>query len=283
MFMKKLKFYLRSVYYLIMRWIVRKDYLIAYVPEHHLRFKFKTEDVMGRLLYKYGTYESGITQCFLNNIPLEEHDVLLDVGANLGWYSLLFDKYSPPSVSIYAFEPDPLNFELLTTNVEKNKAHKITCVPKALSDKSETKTLYLYPSKNRGRHSLLPINSGEVTEVTTVTVDAFVKDHTIDPSRVKFVKIDVEGYEYFVLQGARSLLSLVPYLHTEYSPTFLQKGGVDAKEFVDFVIGYQFTPYVIDGHGSLYPIPYEQLVAYPKGVNLNILWVKDGYPVSSAV
>ena len=255
--------------------------MVAQVPQHHLRFKFKTEDALGRALYKHQINDPGSTRCFLTNVHLEENDVVLDIGANIGWYSLLFDKYSPSSVSIYAFEPDPLNYGLLAINAERNNARKITCIPKALSDKSETKTLYLYPNKNRGRHSLLPLNKGEKIQVATTTIDEFVKESQIDPRRVKFIKMDVEGYEYFVLQGADTVLPHLPLLHTEYSLSYLQKGGIDPKQFIDLIVGYQFNPYVIDAQGGLRQMPHEQLIALPQAVD--ILWVKEGYSLPTAV
>ena len=162
---------------------------------------------------------------------------------------------------------------LLSENVRLNKAQKITCIRKALSDKSTQQTLYLYPSKNRGRHSLLPINADKQVEVTTTTVDTFVEEQGIDVSRIKFMKIDVEGYEYFVLKGAHRVLSSVAWLHTEYSPGYMRKGGIDPKEFIDLVLGYEFTPYIINAPAGLYQLPYEELIALPKSVN--ILWTKE--------
>ncbi len=270
--MKHTNYYLRSVYYFVMRWIVHKKYMIAPVPEHNLSFKFKTEDVIGRLMFKTGRCEPGITRCFLNNVQLEKDDIMLDIGANIGWYSLLFDRYAPPSINIYAFEPDPLNFGLLAVNARRNSAHRVTCIPKALSDKEETRTLYLYPNKNRGRHSLLPINSGEEVEVATTTVDNFIQRAQLDPQRIKFVKIDVEGYEYFVLLGAKKLLPHLPVLHTEYAPEMMAKGGVDSQQFVDLVTGYGFKPFIIDAQGDLQATTGEKLCAQKKGID--ILWKK---------
>lgn len=246
--------------------------MTAHVPAHNLRFKFKTEDALGRLLYKNRTNEPAITRCFLDYVPLEEEDVVFDIGANIGWYAILFDKYSPASVSIYAFEPDLLNYGLLCSNVEKNHAQKVVAVPKALSDKSETKTLYLYPSKNLGRHSLLPINTDRKVEVATTTLDEFVEENSIDATRVKFIKVDVEGYEYFVLLGGQNLLQHVPFLHTEYSPHYLRKGGIEAAAFIDLILKHNFIPHIINEQGQLDSVSYEELIKLQKKVDL--LWTK---------
>ncbi|UOR04062.1 FkbM family methyltransferase [Hymenobacter aerilatus] len=256
----------------MMRWVFHRQYLIAPVPDYNLSFKFKTEDVVGRRMLKTGLCEPGITRCFLNNVHLEEHDIMLDIGANIGWYSMLFDRHSPASARIYAFEPDPLNYGLLTNNAQRNNARKVICIPQALSDRQENKTLYLYPDKNRGRHSLLPLHTGEQIEVSTTTVDDFMRDKQLDPRRIKFVKIDVEGYEYFVLKGAKTLLPHLPILHTEYSLEMMKKGGIDPQEFLDLIVSYGFQPFIIDAQGELKASSSEQLMTIEKGID--ILWKK---------
>ena len=274
-----MRYYLRSGYHFLLRWIVRKPFMVASVPEYNLRFKFKTEDSLGRLLYKNQIVEPETTRCFLKNVPLQEGDVVLDIGANIGWYSLLLARNSPPSVRIYAFEPDPLNFELLTANLQLNNAQKITGVPKALSDQRETKTLYLYPNKNRGRHSLIPLakGNGETVEVTTTTLNDFVEEYAVDPARVKFIKMDVEGYEYHVLRGASRLLETVPFVHTEFWPPYFRRGDIDQKGMVDLMLSYHYEPRIIDEQGHFYQMSYEELVYLERGVN--ILWVKQQKPV----
>ncbi len=161
-------------------------------------------------------------------------------------------------------------------NAHLNNARKITCIPKALSDQVETKPLYLYPNKNRGRHSLLPLHAGEKVTVNTTTLDNFVRDADIAPQHVKFVKIDVEGYEYFVLRGAQKLLSHLPLLHTEFSLPMMKQGGIEPQWLVDLVMGYGFQPFVIDERGKLHSLTKEQLLALDKIVD--VLWKKEDIP-----
>ncbi|MBT2558696.1 FkbM family methyltransferase [Hymenobacter sp. ISL-91] len=270
--MNTTSYYLNSTYYFFMRWVFHKQYLIAPAPEHNLSFKFKTEDAVGRRMFKTGICEPGITRCFLNNVHLGENDIMLDIGANIGWYSMLFDRNSPASARIYAFEPDPLNYGLLTDNAQRNNARKVTCVQQALSDRQENKTLYLYPDKNRGRHSLLPLHEGKKIQVATTTVDDFMRDAQLDPRKIKFVKIDVEGYEYFVLKGAKNLLPHLPLLHTEYSSEMMRKGGIDPQEFINLIVSYGFQPFIIDAQGELQASSSDQLMTIEDGID--ILWKK---------
>ncbi|MEM9834823.1 MAG: FkbM family methyltransferase [Bacteroidota bacterium] len=242
------------------------------LSEHQLTITFKTEDVLGRHIYKEGICEPDNTACFLQNIPLKEHDVIIDVGANIGWFSLIFSRYGPANTKIFSFEPDPLNYRLLTKNVKQNNANQIICRTEALSNKEGKETLYLYPSKNRGRHSLLPINHGEQIEVPTTTLDIFLQSQKIDYSQVKFVKIDVEGYEYFVLQGSQQLLQYVPFVHTEYSPSYMEKGGVAFSDFLNALYQHKYTPKIIGNGGRLIDTSYESLLHPERGMDL--LWIK---------
>ncbi|MGB3586777.1 MAG: FkbM family methyltransferase [Tunicatimonas sp.] len=264
---------LSSVAYLISKWVFRLPYMSTTLSKHNLKITFKTEDALGRHLYKYGICEPENTKCFLENVQLKEGDIVLDVGANIGWYSLLFSRYGPANTQIFAFEPDPLNYNLLKKNIQQNNATQVTCYNQALSDKVEKKTLYLYPSKNRGRHSLLPINEGEQVEVSTITLDTFIDEHQLDQSRVKFIKIDVEGYEFFVLKGGQQLLEHVPIIHTEFAPSYMQKGGIAPSDFLDTLHQKKYTPHIIGEQGKLENTSYESLLHSSQ--HMDLLWMKN--------
>lgn len=265
-------YYLKSVKYLFYRWVIHKKYLVAYTPKFKLYFKFKTEDVQGRLIYKRGIYEEELTHFLLHNLKLEAHDIIFDIGANLGWYSLLLNKISPKS-QIYAFEPDPVNFTILEQNIKLNNAKEIRAQQLALSDSSESKTLYLYPSKNSGRHSLLPINSGQQMQVLTVALDEFVDNSKLDYSKIKFIKIDIEGYEYFAFMGAKKVLEFVPYILSEYSPNYMKKGKINPEDLLHLLYSYSFVPHSLEKQ-KLIELTKEEILS--KGHNINIFWKKEG-------
>ncbi len=265
--------FFNSFIYFVARWLLHVPYMSRFLPEHRLKITFKTEDVLGRHLYKYGICEPSNTKCFLENIPLKENDVIIDVGANIGWFSLIFSRYGPANMKVFSFEPDPLNYQLLKRNVEQNDAKQVICHAEALSNKIGDEILYLYPSKNRGRHSLLPINEGQQVKVATTTLDAFLPAQNIEYSQVKFVKIDVEGYEYFVLQGSQQLLEHVPFVHTEYSPSYMEKGGVAFSDFLNTLYQRSYIPKIIGNEGLLIDTSYESLLHPERGMDL--LWIKE--------
>ena len=75
---------LRSLSYLINRWILRRPFLEARVDALNLRFKVKTEDVVGRHIYKYQVHEPVLTQILVNDLKFEPDGILIDIGVNVG-------------------------------------------------------------------------------------------------------------------------------------------------------------------------------------------------------
>ena len=134
----------------------------------------------------------------------KEGTEILDIGANIGYNSLMFSDYGP----VCAFEP--IFHKLVTLNVENNKLkHPITVVPNALSDKKETVDMYL-PNmvektglRNYGGTSMYKTSGSD--EKTKTEVECFKLDDFYSgvPS---IIKIDVEGHELQVLRGAESII-----------------------------------------------------------------------------
>ena len=74
---------------------------------------------------------------------IKKGDIVLDLGANIGYYTLIFAKLVGEVGHVFAFEPDPSNFELLSKNVKENKHENVTLIQKAVSDKNEKIKLYV--------------------------------------------------------------------------------------------------------------------------------------------
>lgn len=221
--------------------------MIATSEQLGLKFKFKSQDVVGRHIYKYDIHELEITKALLSEITVKEGDIMLDVGANIGWYALVFAKQG---VKVHAFEPDPLNFNLLNENIKINKlSDLVTSHPLAVSDKKSTMSLYLYPHRNRGRHSLNPNIGCKKIDVQTITLNEFLEENQIDVTRIKLIKIDIEGHELPALQGARKILEHVPNLLIEHGPEHIRKGGFIPNDIIDLLHHYHYKPYTVTKEG----------------------------------
>lgn len=241
--------WLRSLRYLVNRWMLRRPFLEARVPAMDLRFKVKTEDVVGRHIYKYQVHEPALSQFLVKHLKFEPGDVVIDIGANIGWYSLLLSRLIPDEADIFAFEPDPLNFELLEHNIGINRESRITAVRKALATEDGIQRLYQHDSNNLGRHSLLPLQDEKYVEVHTTSLDRFWAEQNLGTRVPRFIKIDIEGYESVALSGAARTLARCPALLCEYSPDYMRRGGLDPSDLLDLLASHGFEPYTIDETG----------------------------------
>jgi FkbM family methyltransferase len=140
---------------------------------------------------------------------LKPGDCFYDVGAHIGFYSLIAARLVGQAGHIIAFEPDPDNAETLRENAAKNGFLGVCVVCAAISDKDEVvrfhRSTHNDPSRMSGmvmRENLLGIRESEILSCRAVSLDSFCSSHQTP----NLVKVDVEGAELQVLEGARYLL-----------------------------------------------------------------------------
>ena len=262
--------FIKSLKYLLSRYVKRNKFLVAKEDKFGSLFKFKIEDAVGRHIYKRGEYERDISNYLAKKIVFDKDDIALDIGANIGWYSILLNKLMPGGSRIYAFEPDPLNYALLSENLRLNNVKNVVAVNNALSNKKEIKKLYQYSNRNLGRHSLLQINKGDYVEVEALVLDQFMEDNEIDFNKVKFAKIDIEGYEFFALSGASKVLDHIKCLISEFVPGHMQRGGIEPVLIINLMQDKGFSPNVIK-NDNVYPISTDELL---KSSGCDIVWLR---------
>ncbi len=179
--------------------------------------------------------------------------VVLDVGAYLGFYSVLASRRVGPDGRVYAFEPERTNFAWLQRNVHINQCPNVVLHRKALSDRMATQTVYRN-ARDPSRSGLTPRDGWETKAVGEVDTG----DHLVDAPAVDVVKIDVEGAETSVLRGMKSLLtrSLNPTLFVEMNPAALKEAGGSPEELLQTLRSMEFrdiemTDQEVDAHGEL--------------------------------
>jgi len=151
----------------------------------------------GSQQYWLGTYERDKQEKFFATVS--EGDVVFDIGANTGLYTLLAAKASGEAGHVYAFEPAERNLDFLKRHIHLNNCTNVTIFPSAVADKAGT--AFFDQGENHATGHLA--NEGE-TPVEVVTVDTLISDgKTRHPD---LLKIDVEGAEVKVLQGAINAL-----------------------------------------------------------------------------
>ncbi len=201
--------------------------------------------VVSKKLVFDNAWEPFETEIFMREI--KPGDVVLDIGANIGYYTLLAAKLVGPTGRVYAFEPEPVNFELLKKNVQANGFTNVILEQKAVSN--QTGRLKLYVSdQNKGDHQIYA--SGEsrsFVEIEAVRLDDYFRDYT---AAIHVVKMDIQGAEGFALEGMEKLLNKFPKLKllTEFCPERLKACGIDPREYLDRLKACGFHLQKIDDH-----------------------------------
>lgn len=138
---------------------------------------------------------------------LRTGDVFFDIGSNLGKFVIPFAKVVGEDGSVIAFEPEARSFARLEENVQLNGLSNVLAFRKALGERDGSRKLLVLGKTNDGSSLLLvPGASGALSEdVDLVQGDRFRDTEELPVPRA--IKIDVEGYEYFVLQGLKRTLS----------------------------------------------------------------------------
>jgi FkbM family methyltransferase len=156
---------------------------------------------------------------------------VLDLGANIGAYTLFAARAAGPEGEIYAFEPDPRTRGYLVRNIEANGFENVRVVPAAASDRAGIAEFVqaerAVDSSLHGTDESGP--RGSLIQVETVPVDDLVGD-----GRVDVIKMDIEGNEQAALRGMRRVLANNPHLtlFMELNPGALREAGTDPAEFV---------------------------------------------------
>jgi FkbM family methyltransferase len=176
---------------------------------------------------------------------IEPGQTVYDVGANIGFFTILCSRLVGPHGSVYAFEPIPENLVTLRHNIALNRLTNVVVVEQALSSSTGTAEMFVSPwsafhsldvagASKRENHGP---DGGQVT-VETVTLDEFVQRDGV--SAPDLVKLDVEGAELLVAEGMRETLRTVqPLLLVEVHDT--------NREYAEFVDSIDYRVRVIDG------------------------------------
>ena len=162
---------------------------------------------------------------FVDNI--KEDWVIIDAGAHLGYFTILFSRMANKG-HVYAFEPTD-TYGMLIQNLIHNNISNVTAIKNALGNKNSKYVDSIY--RRWGKQP-------ECLEYTFSTIDAFAA-HI---SRIDLIKIDVDSFDFEVMQGALTVLSRCnPYVVVEVNDTALGKRGYTDRQFLKWIRGLGYS------------------------------------------
>jgi FkbM family methyltransferase len=199
---------------------------------------------------------------------LRPGDGVLDVGANVGHYTLVAASAVGPRGHVWAFEPAPRPFAALTANVRLNGLRNVILEQVACGEHDGAATLHL-DAANAGGHSLAADNVERPGgAVPLLRLDTWLA-RTPSAAPVRLLKTDAQGAELAVLRGAEGLLrSRRPTLLLEFWPYGLRRCGADADALLRLLVAHGYALEVLhEPSGARYPATPERLpVEFPAHV-----------------
>lgn len=143
-----------------------------------------------------------IMQGYFGKYNLKKGDIILDCGAYVGCFSIIASKLVGEKGKVISFEPDATSYRKLLANIELNKIKNIVAINKGLMSKEGQEKFYARTS--RGSSFVFENEFQKTKNIDVTTIDTIVKE--FDLKKIDFIKMDVEGAELFVLEGAKKTL-----------------------------------------------------------------------------
>lgn len=185
---------------------------------------------------------------FLEEYPIPT-GALIDIGANLGFHSMILAKRFPDQ-QIYSFEPNPLTFQDLKENIKLNLFTNVQIEQTALCEQDGEVVFNAKPI-DRGTSSIATSGSDSLIKARCLKLDTYTQSKFIE--EIGFLKIDVEGYETLVIQGAKRLLSnqQIKLIYYEVCPDLTREAGFKPELPTQILRQHQYEIYKLNAQGSL--------------------------------
>lgn len=205
------------------------------------KFKIKIDPKNGAVdgvIFRDRTWERHITKVIED---FKKDDlVFVDIGTNIGFFSLLVASLSPKN-KVFSFEPLPHLVKQFNESIELNNFKNIEIFNFALGDKNEKTILYSNDASNIGASTVLPTKKN-INSIET-PIEIKIADEVLsEKGKVDLIKIDVEGFEMEVLKGLeKTIKKFHPQILLEYSPAFYTGERGSSKEgIINFLFSRQY-------------------------------------------
>jgi FkbM family methyltransferase len=206
-----------------------------------------------RELLFFGCIEPGISALIRKTV--KPGDGCFDIGANIGALTLLMAFLTGPRGRVLAVEPHPQILKRLRSNVELNRLEHVKIIPAAVSNTSGKTSLYSKPGGHYHQGASSLRETKELTERYEIqTVRGAVLENEIAGHACRFIKIDVEGYDYIVLQEIRNIIKQSrPMIVFEYAQKRWSDTGSRIEDALTLLSDHGYRFYIMRKH-LLFPL-----------------------------
>jgi len=214
-----------------------------------LWMRLNARDMIQQTILLEGIWDPALTG--LIETSLEPGDVFIDVGAHVGYFTLLAARRVTETGTVLSIEPNPAALDQLHQNVDRSGLKNVLVAHSACGDSDEPVRLYLHTESNSSMASLSAANAtgGIGVDVACSTLDDLCADRRI--TNVRLVKIDVEGAELSVLRGMNRILrEMRPIIVLELEPRLLAAFGASTDAIVALLEVYGYRVASLGGHSN---------------------------------
>jgi FkbM family methyltransferase len=188
---------------------------------------------------------------------IKESMTVIDVGANIGYYTTIFSKFSQNG-TVYAFEPDAINFSLLQRNCDTNKLHNVKLFNCACGNVNKTESIYI-SKDNKGDHRTYKVDGEEreSNHIKMIRLDDFLP--TIP--KLDFVKLDIQGYEFEAIRGMNDLITKhKPIILLEFWPAGLIANNEKPQGFLEYLCDLNYDVHSLSSIDNNYKLEKVDIV-----------------------
>jgi FkbM family methyltransferase len=199
------------------------------------------QELVSRMILQEKEWESFETQLFIKH--LKPGDYVLDIGANIGYYTLISSKIVGEQGKVYSFEPEKENFSLLKNNLMLNEIYNAEIFNAGLGQHKATQMLFIN-EENRGDHR--NFNHDAASGISDIYI---IKGDDTVPAHIDFIKIDTQGAELAILQGLRKTLKNNQShlkMIIEFWPYALKQNQRSAEALIKELENYALEVSIID-------------------------------------
>lgn len=259
----------------VIYYFLRKKLIADYTIVHGRKMYLDANDSLDLSINH--TYEE--TETALVKKEVKKNDVVLDIGANIGYYTLIFADLVGENGKVYAFEPDPTNFEILLKNIEINGFKNVIPVNKAVTNKPGKISFYIN-KRNTGDNRIRDFEgSSKKIEVEAITLDDYFSDYM---GSVNFIKMDIQGAEGLALEGMKKLIESNRNIKiiSEFWPIEMDKNIIKHTDFLEYFVKNNFSFYeVFENSNNVAKTSADELIIkYPADEDkyANLFIVREG-------
>lgn len=236
------------------------------------------ERVYLALLFAYKRYaEDPFAELALRRPDLFQGGHIFDVGANAGYTASIFAAAADAGYRVHAFEPEPLNLHRLRRMIHAKRVdQRVVVVESAVGDRDGDVELFINDS-HPGDHRVMPAPAGPTVRVPITSLDSYVAKNQIRP--VRFIKIDVQGFELAVSRGMESVLRANPRLAVafEYQEASARAWKYTAADLVGFYADRGFDLFVLNRRGELIAASPEEIAReHERRGYIDMLAIREG-------